>query len=172
VAITIVTTPGAEDANSYVTVAEATAYFEAMLGFTAIWTAYSDDVKKARLVAAARGIDRLAFMGYKADLDQALEFPRAEQRSDIENPVTEIPRKVKDAQCEMVVYQAQTGNATTGQLSEQDVIAFSLSGVMSVGFAAAVNSSTKNVMAGSNYDAIMALLRQWVGSPNQFVMVK
>lgn len=74
-AITIIATPKAANANSYATEAEADAYWEAHAGNTD-WTNAGVEAKKAALVQATTMIDQLQFVGRRADVDQALAWPR------------------------------------------------------------------------------------------------
>lgn len=61
--------------NSYISVADADAYFTDSLSASA-WSGATAAEKEAALVTAARRIDRLLLAGIKADSEQALEFPR------------------------------------------------------------------------------------------------
>ena len=75
-------TPGAPDANSYVTVEEADAFLSAELGVAA-WPASSTgpdlDTKARALITATRQLDRLAerFIGSPTSQTQALAWPRS-----------------------------------------------------------------------------------------------
>lgn len=81
-------------ANSYVTEAEATSYFELRPGGQD-YLDLSDHTKRRYLIFATKLIDRETFWGTKADDAQALEFPREGQ--------TEVPLKVREAQLEQVL---------------------------------------------------------------------
>lgn len=83
-------TPGAADADSYVTVAEYQAYAAAM-GFVLIGDATTQEpqLRRAR-VAIDTGYD---WIGSPATTTQALHFPETDE--------TDIPQAVKDAQCEL-----------------------------------------------------------------------
>ncbi|MGO4326739.1 DnaT-like ssDNA-binding protein [Cupriavidus sp. 2TAF22] len=83
---------GKPDANSYVSVAEADAY-HADRGNTA-WA--SATAKEAKLINATAYADSMyRFQGQAAGTTQALEWPRA--------GVTGIPKRVKDAVCELAL---------------------------------------------------------------------
>lgn len=114
---------GKVDAASYVSVAEADAYFSAHLYGTG-WTGATTQQKEAALVMATRGIDAgMEFKGSQIGLGQALEWPRVGvvipgERMDgepvsivtgsenvrrgqaLEIPPNVIPRRLKDAVCE------------------------------------------------------------------------
>jgi hypothetical protein len=100
-ALVLIATPNAADANSYVTLAEATAYFEGRLPSTA-WDSQSAFQLKA-LVTACRRLDREDFLGQQSTKAQALQFGR----TGVETPygdqylASEIPKCLKDAQCEL-----------------------------------------------------------------------
>jgi hypothetical protein len=100
-ALTLIATPNASNANSYVTLAEAAAYFEGRLPSTA-WDAASAYQLKA-LVTACRRIDREMFPGQQATKTQALQFGRYGVYSPYGDQYlpTEIPAVLKDAQCEL-----------------------------------------------------------------------
>ena len=158
--ITIDATVGGADANSYVSIAEADAYFEAVLTFTDSWSALDTDKKSARLVAAQRAIDRFNFRSEREDEDQALKFPLAMQENDDVWPETEIPQPVKDAQCEMVIFQFNEADSSTGQAS-RDVNKVRVEGAVSVEFDRAVGDEIEASLGG-NIEAIKDLLRPWL----------
>lgn len=76
-ALTLVATPRAADANTYATLDEADTYHEGHLYATS-WTGATDDTKKAALVMATRLLDyHMAWDGWKKDLEtQRLAWPR------------------------------------------------------------------------------------------------
>jgi hypothetical protein len=89
--------------NSYVTVAEATAYFAARYGFSA-WPA--EAAKDAALVSATQVLDNYAvWFGDKVDESQLLAFPRDPDA----NPV---PQEIKDSQCEIAYLITRQGSAS------------------------------------------------------------
>lgn len=77
-AISLVTTPGASNANSYCSMAEADAYHETHLYATA-WTEEGDDEKKkAALIWATRLLDeQVSWHGFASTSEQALSWPRS-----------------------------------------------------------------------------------------------
>jgi hypothetical protein len=81
--VEIIATPGAPDANSYVTAAEATAFFAKQYGFGTWASALDDDQRAQLLIMATEDIDGEKFVGNKmfprySELgqEQALKFPR------------------------------------------------------------------------------------------------
>ena len=75
-AVALIATPKAPNANSYGTVAEAEAYFAGRLNATA-WTALADEDKKARaLITATSRLEQQRFDGWATTAEQALKFPR------------------------------------------------------------------------------------------------
>src|SRR5689334_14317587 len=111
--LSIVVTPGASTANSYVTIIEADTYLFAHPDWER-WDALSTDEKQRRLIMATREIDRLDLVGFKNDssltaggaFSQALEFPRS---GDTFNGSLFIQVPVKSACCEQAIYIEQTG---------------------------------------------------------------
>ena len=94
---------GAVDANTYITKANATIYFESHME-SALWTAGSA-LQDIALVHACRQIDQLSFRGEKVTPTQALKFPTTNQTWIGERvAVTVIPEVVKQAQCEQALY--------------------------------------------------------------------
>lgn len=102
-AITIVATPGAADANSYATKAEADTYHQAHLS-SSTWDDADTDTRNRALVMATRLLDEhLEWTGDVASDDQALLWPRSDMfyASGVEIPSDEIPQKLKEATAEL-----------------------------------------------------------------------
>lgn len=74
----IIATPGAADANSYVTLAEAEILASSMVkdDDVLLWDDTGGDDKARALWMATQRIDRELFLGTKTNDDQALEWPR------------------------------------------------------------------------------------------------
>ena len=100
-------TPGGASDNSYVTLAEAEAYFDDRINSTANgnWentaagVARSDAEKSAALVTATRRLDEESFVGIKTSSGQALKWPRTDVQDEDGNTYDSatIPRIVKEA---------------------------------------------------------------------------
>ena len=122
-AVSIDATAGGASANSYMTLAEADTFVEAMISSSDVskWTTGNDDSRNRALTAAAQRLDRERFLGARATDTQALQWPRTGVRkpdtyvntyatgfpfriSDDYFTDTEIPDQVKRAQIEMAVY--------------------------------------------------------------------
>jgi hypothetical protein len=92
------------DSNSYVTVAEATAYFDDRFGFDK-WNDVTD--KEKVLISATQLLDSLCkWEGLLVDPAQLLAFPRLP----VGNPT---PKAIKDAQCEIAYKIIDTGSTST-----------------------------------------------------------
>jgi len=114
VAATIDATLSGANANSYVTLAEANAYFETVPSSTQ-WDNKQDDKKNRALIAATRWIDSLVFYGDRCDQGQALKFPRNNYEvDDVELSCTVIPNNIKYAQYELARALANDTDAMTG----------------------------------------------------------
>jgi hypothetical protein len=101
--ITLVTTPGAVDANSYPSLAEAEAYIETRL-HSSTWLAATDEVKKASLVMATRVLDGvMCWTGSAASETQKLAWPRTGMynRNGVEIGDTIVPDELKEATTEL-----------------------------------------------------------------------
>lgn len=93
----LIATPGAIDANSYMTVAEADALASYRLG-TLTWTTTPTEQKEVALIQATRYMDTLEYIGAKASADQALSWPRVRARcGDKSYDAETIPTEVKEA---------------------------------------------------------------------------
>ena len=121
--LSIIATPGAADANSYVTLAEADLLASSMVkdDDVVLWDDTSDDDKSRALWMATQRIDRELFLGARTNDTQALEWPRigvkkpgsyvnvyttgfpfrTTQRFFADN---EIPDQIKKAQTFLAVY--------------------------------------------------------------------
>ena len=122
-AVTIDATAGGANANSYITLAQADAYVEAMIsqhGCRQVDTG-TDDTRNRALTAAAERLDRERFLGARATDTQARQWPRTGVRkpdtyvntyatgfpfriSEDYFTDTEIPDQIKRAQIELAVY--------------------------------------------------------------------
>lgn len=106
--LSLITTVGAADANSYGTLAEFAAYLETRINASAV-LALTDEQKTALLIQAARDLDALPFEGIKYNTDilsdgtpcQALQFPR---NYTYWTDGAFIPQEVKHAQFEQAVF--------------------------------------------------------------------
>lgn len=110
-AITIDATVGGGTANSYVSLAEATAYF-AIRTNAGSFTGLQPDPQSAALLTAALRIDAENYRGTPASSTQAMKWPRSGLFSDgsaLSNAV--IPRAVKQAQMELALAIANAGTA-------------------------------------------------------------
>ena len=122
-AVTIDATAGGASANSYITLAQADAYVEAMVNSTDVskWDTGTDDNRNRALAAAAERLDRERFLGARATDTQARQWPRTGVRKPdtyvntyatgfpfriSEDYFTdeEIPDQIKRAQIELAVY--------------------------------------------------------------------
>jgi len=104
-ALVIVATPGAADANSYATEAELTSWIEQRLNNSAAVLAATSDTKKKALINATRSLDQLVdWEGDPAEPTvQALQFPRINLEDDKGNELdsASIPERLVNATCEL-----------------------------------------------------------------------
>src|SRR5690606_14902 len=102
----LIATPGAPNANSYVTLAEADAYVAALAGPSArAWEQLDDDAKKRALLTATRRLDQEEYAGRKASSTQALKWPRVGVKDEDGRPYPSdvIPEPIKAAQIEIAL---------------------------------------------------------------------
>lgn len=122
-AVTIVATAGAANANSYITLSDANDLVDAMVSSADVakWGTGNDDTRNRALATATQRLDRERFIGARATDTQALQWPR----TGVRKPDTylntyavgfpfrvttdyytdsEIPDQVQRAQVELAVY--------------------------------------------------------------------
>lgn len=98
--VIVIAEVGSPTANSYVTVAEADAYFGDAFGRT-LWTPLDADTKASLVITASRTLDQyIAWYGEKTSPDQAMEWPRTCTKI----PSDVIPTSVKYAVYELAYY--------------------------------------------------------------------
>lgn len=101
--VTVVATLAGADSNSYLSVADATEYFENRLD-AADWSAATVDDQGASLITATTWLETLDFYGVRSSLTQALKWPRTDVTCDgIEADATFIPREILTATCEVAL---------------------------------------------------------------------
>lgn len=129
-AVVIDATPGGANANSYLTLADATAIIDGFVETDAVqgWNAGQTDGKNRALFTAAQRLDRERFLGARATDTQALQWPRTGVRKPdtyvntyaVGFPFrvttdyftdTEIPRQIKYAQAYLAAYLHQNHDA-------------------------------------------------------------
>ena len=118
---TVIATPGASDANSYVTVAEADAYFADSYG-RGKWATSAQADREALVISASRSLDQyINWSGQRATSTQSMEWPRKGTFDRAGNliPDTIIPSQVKYATYELAYYMLDTGGALS--FSDQTV---------------------------------------------------
>jgi len=100
------TTVAGENANSYVTLAEASVYFSERLN-SDVWTAAASSLQETALIEATRTLDYwVDWIGYKATEEQSLRWPRydAADRDGYVFDSDIIPPFLKDATPELAIY--------------------------------------------------------------------
>lgn len=165
----IVATVGGASSNSYVTLLEAQAYFDARFGSDAWDDAEEADQEKA-LLQAARQLSAFRFQGYRNNPAQALPFPRGYPlHCDPEtlSGVVAIPTAVKQAQCEqaLALLKAQAGGEETrADLQAQGVTGFTI-GQLTETFASGVVQLDRKELCKE----ARALLVGWISNTGRIV---
>lgn len=96
-AAVLIATPGASDANSYITLAEAQDYADGDIDAVE-WYAASTDQKTRALITATRNLDLVGFVGERATSTQALAWPRKNFTTTEKTYAEgEIPAEIKQA---------------------------------------------------------------------------
>lgn len=156
-------TVSGSNSNSYVTVIEADSYFEGNPFFGNQWISKSDAEKEYWLQSSTRSLDRMySYTGCKTDDLQSLEFPR--EINEPSYPSDTIPKRIKDAQLELVVLMnkelGETGNYTDQDQEEIEV----LNGLAKIKYAKKKDSRTIQRAFGGSTSTIKSLVRPWLGS--------
>lgn len=114
---TVIATPGAPDANSYVTVDEANAYFGDAFG-RGLWAAATTADREALVITASRYLDQYVnWYGVPTDPDQSMGWPR----SGTSYPNDQIPSKLKYATFELAYYILEGGGLAFAQQTVDSV---------------------------------------------------
>lgn len=153
------TTLGGASSDSYVSLAEATAYFAARFGADA-WDYLSEANREKALKQATREVDRHRFHGSRWRWNQALEFPRQYpyHREHPEHTTTvEIPASVKEATLEQALWiathETAGGRSPRQQLQQEGVTQFRV-------------GSTSETFGGASLSILCPearqLLRRWI----------
>ena len=159
-AATINATLSSASANSYVTLAEADAYFETVPSSTQ-WDNKQDDKKNRALIAATRWIDSFVFFGDRCDHGQALKFPRNNyQVDDVELACTAIPNNIKYAQYELARALANDTDAMTGNIGTNGNIAEAKLGDLAVKY----NVASQGTGSVNNIMDVYPWLQSYLGS--------
>jgi hypothetical protein len=111
--------------NSYVTVAEADAYFDDRLN-AAAWTSADESTKSKALVTATRLVDDFRWEGAAVSADQALAFPRNGYYFDprkgcLASFPEGTPQKVCDAVCELALHIMEEPDVLSNSGAVQDL---------------------------------------------------
>jgi hypothetical protein len=129
---TIDATIAGDSSNSYISLADADAYFATLLD-GADWAAFTTDKRERALISATAVIERLQLRGkqYDRTTPQALHFPRATDY-DAEGDCI-IPPAIQNAQCEQALWmlqqQAEPELFDRAALRAQGVTSMSLDGL-------------------------------------------
>jgi hypothetical protein len=134
------------NANAYLAVAEADAYFALRL-YSQKWTSADENAKQAALVMASNFIDAAArYGGAKQDAAQRLQFPRVGITCDPSaNGV--IPQGIISATCEQALTFLQGDATQSGGSSGGGAIQSASVGAISVTYATATTATASTPLA-------------------------
>ena len=159
-AATIDATIKGENANSYVTLAEANSYFETVPDSTQ-WDNKTDNKKNRALIAATRWIDSFVYYGNRCDDGQALKFPRNNYQVDgVELACSKIPNNIKYAQYELARALANDTDAITGTTGKEGNISEAKLGDLAVKF----STSSQGVGSVNNILDVYPWLQSYLGA--------
>ena len=144
---------------SYTTLAEAQAYFDNSLN-TDDWDDASDNDKIKSLIVATKTIDRLNFLGKKADSEQDFQFPRYDDSS--------VPQDIKDAVCEEALMLV--GGADISM--EKEAAKMTAQGFGGVRVSFDVDMATLHLSAGLVSVIAFNIIKPYLRSPGNVDVVK
>jgi len=170
-AVTIIATALAADANAYVTPEYMTAYCEARLNSDA-WDADNEDHPTA-LVEATRELDNMEWLGARTTATQRLAWPRIEVpnpdlrdvseglfRSPILRynltafPHDEVPRRIMDATCELALAFLRAGTTDLAVVDNSRSVKREVTGPLETEFFGPADGAQQ-------YVGLAALTRVW-----------
>lgn len=158
----LVTTPKATNANSYCTLVEANAYYDARIAHAA-WGAAgtTDDMKNKALLMACRLLDALyEWNGFPTTTDQALQWPRnavMDLHEWEEIDVDTIPTRLKEIQAEFAGHLLTDDRTLDFDVERYGITSLS-AGPVSLAFRDGVSAKTKVVP-----DAVKLMVPSWWG---------
>lgn len=135
-AITIVATAGASNANSFITEAEFIAYMATRLNVptgTTVTGSDATETEKTAMIEATRELNHLAYRGTRVNATQALSWPR-QYAMDVDAPMPvdvapagwpvyfdedEIPTRLKNATAELAMEFIKAGTTDLAALDTQ-----------------------------------------------------
>ena len=145
--LVVVATPGAQNANSFVTVAEADAYLDGRLNVSA-WESSTADIRARAVVEASRNLSFQRWKGSTVTATQALSWPRAYVENPdapfddealtlddiIYFPENVVPVRVKNATCELALQYIKAGGNDVAMPDPTDGIASQAVDVINVSY--------------------------------------
>ena len=155
-------------ANSYVSDAEFLAYGAGSLASARI-AASTADTRERALITAARMMDRLRFDGLATIKQQARQWPRYTvldpDRWGYLFQKDEIPRRVKEAQCELALALLKAGQVSPdGQLTDASQYVKARVDVLEVEYRVGVITSTSASGILRRFPAVWSLIAPLVGA--------
>lgn len=130
--LTVVATPGATNANSYLTNAEADTYFEGHL-YASDWTAAAEATQNAALVMATRVLDAMyEWEQWPSTTTQALQWPRKGVLDFLRLsyiPDTQVPTKLKEATAELAKALIAADLTANSQVETQGLTALTVGSI-------------------------------------------
>ena len=147
------------NSNSYVTLAEAEAYF-LTVPHAEHWNG-SDDAKNRVLISATRYLDVFTYYGERCTTTQALKWPRKEFKVDgVEIKCTFIPNQIKTATFELAHSLIHDGEALVGSTGKTGIYDEVELGDLKVKY----NSSTQTPGVINNILDVYPWLESFIGA--------
>jgi hypothetical protein len=164
-AVDLITTPGADDANGYAEEDFVQARAEEMAGAGAVFNALDTNARKGAIISASTDIDSLPLLGRKNDPDQAMQFPRF--------PSTAIDLAIQKATAILAVERAPAYTAGSTSPNPFDVTSGNgnvqeetIAVITTKFFKPTTRKSTESDPLGRFSDVVAGLLRPYVMKAN------
>lgn len=156
---------GDPEANSYVTLAEANAYFAGDVYFRSTWELLQPSEREQWLIYATRSVDIFGpWVGEKQYPEvQPLEFPRIERGVPLSQSFlipNSIPKNIKEAQLQMVVYLYRNGEKEDNFQTKLGV----LNGLVQMEFKETQKSRLAQMVSQGELETVKALVKPFLGT--------
>ena len=159
----LIATPGAANANAYLTLSEANAYLTGNRLFTDVWQDATDPNKEVAIIWATMLLDRfIEWSGSIWTLTQALRWPRsgAQDQDNRWIAYDTVPSIVKQATAELALLVIQKDRTAEPDLLGQGFSQLSIDGVLSL----TVDAAMVLPLIPTSILALLAPVGQWSGA--------
>lgn len=143
-ALVLIATPGAANANTYVALADVTAHAATLVPVPTAWTSAGDDVQRRACVHATRLLDRLPWAGEPVTTTQALAWPRygVYAPNGVAYATDAIPQPIQHATARLAIWLVQQDEDPESRGDLEGLTALSLGSGVSFSFSEGTSSGS------------------------------